>query len=94
MVVKQCIGFLNTPPLWKNQQFGIQQFKFPEIDLNGFVPKAIPSKIRLGHQMEFVFKQLIEYSSDYEIVLHNLPIRSGKQTIGEIDFILEDSKRF
>lgn len=90
MVKQQCIGFLNTPPLWQNEQFGIQQFKFPEIDLKAFQPKAIPSKLRLGHQMEYVFKQLIEYSSDYEVLLHNLPIKSGKQTIGEIDFILKE----
>ncbi|QCW99832.1 DUF1853 family protein [Aggregatimonas sangjinii] len=86
---KQCIGFLNTPPLWINEQFNIQQFELPEIDLTEFEPKAIPSKIRLGHQMEYVFKQLVEYHGNYEILLHNLPVHRGKQTIGEIDFILK-----
>lgn len=90
MVKKQCIGFLNTPPLWHNEQFAIQQFEFPEIDLKAFQPKAIPSKMRLGHQMEFVFKQLIEYCPKYEVLLHNLPVKSGNRTIGEIDFILKD----
>lgn len=90
MVKKQCIGFLNTPPLWVNEQFGIQQFDFPEVDLNSFKPEPIPKKIRLGHQMEYVFKQLIIHSEKYEILLHNLPVRKGKQTIGEIDFILKD----
>lgn len=88
---KQCIGFLNTPPLWQNEQFGIQQFDFPKVDLNTFKAKPIPQNIRLGHQMEYVFKQLVEHCSAYEILLHNLPIRKGKQTLGEIDFILKES---
>ncbi len=87
---KQIVGFLNTPPLWVNEQFGIQQFDFPEIKLKQFKAKPIPKKIRLGHQMEYVFNQLIEYCATYQVLLHNLPIRQGKQTLGEIDFILKD----
>lgn len=88
---EQCAGFLKTQPLWTNIQFGIQQFDFPEIDLKRFEAKPIPKKIRLGHQMEYVFKQLIAYSPKYDIVLHNLPVKNGKRTIGEIDFILRDT---
>lgn len=90
MVFEQCIGFLETPPLWVNEQFNMVQFEFPLIDLEGFKPKPIPSKIRLGHQMEYVFKQLLEFSDTYEVLLHNLPIKDGKRTIGEIDFILKN----
>ncbi len=87
---KQIIGFLNTPPIWVNKQFDIQQFDFPAIDLRQFKAKPILKKIRLGHQMEYVFNQLIDYSETYKVLLHNLPIRQGKQTLGEIDFILKD----
>lgn len=86
---KQCFGFLNTPPLWTKKQFGIQQFEFPEIDLAHLTTKPFPQKIRLGHQMEYVFKQLIEHSNNYGVLLHNLPIKQEKRTIGEIDFILK-----
>lgn len=92
MVKKQCIGFLNTPSIWINEQFGIQQFDFPAVDLKSFTPEPIPKKIRLGHQMEYVFKQLISHSKEFDVILHNLPVREGKQTIGEIDFILKDSQ--
>jgi len=88
---KQCSGFLNTPPLWVNEQFGIQQFEFPEVDLKSFQPTAIPAKIRLGHQMEHVFKQLIDHCTKYEVLLYNQHVREGKQTLGEIDFILQDT---
>jgi hypothetical protein len=90
MIQKQLHGFLNTPPLWTNTQFGLRQFNFPEISLDHFLAQPIPQKIRLGHQMEYVFKQLIEHSDVYEIVLHGLPIKEGNRTIGEIDFILKD----
>ena len=91
MLLQQCIGFIKTPPLWIKEKFGLTQFEFPEMDLKEFVPEPIPDRIRLGHQMEYVFKQLIEYCPDYEVLLHNLPIRDEKQTIGEIDFILRET---
>ncbi|WP_299534175.1 DUF1853 family protein [Ulvibacterium sp.] len=85
---KQFYGFLNTPPLWQNVQFGIQQFTFPKIDLNHFSTQPIPKRIRLGHQMEHVFKQFMAHSDSYEILLHGVPVKRGNRTIGEIDFIL------
>lgn len=87
---KQIKGFLNTPPIWVKTQFGILQFEFPKVDLTEFSSTPIPEKIRLGHQMEFVCKQLLDFCPKYEVLLHNLPIREGKQTIGEIDFILRE----
>jgi len=90
MIEAQCIGFLNTLPIWEKEQFDIQQFEFPSLSLTTYRPKPIPQNIRLGHQIEYIFKQLIEYSEEYEILLHNLPISQEKRTIGEIDFILKD----
>ncbi|WP_247656647.1 DUF1853 family protein [Maribacter sp. MMG018] len=85
----QIKGFVNTPPLWSKSEFGIQQFEFPYIDLSFYNAVAIPQKIRLGHQMEFIFKQLLDYCPAYEVLAHNIPIRQEKHTIGEIDFILK-----
>ena len=92
MITAQCKGFLNTPSLWDKKQFDVQQFEFPQLDLMNFFPAPFPNNIRLGHQMEYVFKQLLEYSEGYEVVLHNLPIRQDKITLGEIDFIVKDIK--
>ncbi len=90
MMISQSLGFLHTPPLWHGKQFDIQQFEFPNVDLKTFQPKVIAGNYRLGHQMEYVFKQLIEHSEAYDVILHNLPIRQEKRTLGEIDFILTD----
>lgn len=92
MIDKRFIGFVNTPALWTNEQFGITQFKFPEIDLTNFQFKSILQRLRLGHQMEQVFLQFVEASSQYDILLHKLPIKRHNRTIGEIDFILQDVK--
>lgn len=90
-IEKQLVqGFLKTPPLWQNTQFGLKQFYFPDIDILKFEPLSVPENIRLGHKMEHVCKQLLASSNRYEIVFHNLPIRVEKRTIGEIDFILKD----
>tara|TARA_R110002051_G_scaffold137916_4_gene210656 strand:+ start:85594 stop:86334 length:741 start_codon:yes stop_codon:yes gene_type:complete len=67
------------------------QFQFPEVMTDGFEPTPIPENLRLGHQMEYVCKQLLDASDAYEVLLHNMPIREGKQTIGEIDFILKET---
>ncbi|WP_339704324.1 DUF1853 family protein [uncultured Kriegella sp.] len=88
---KQCIGFLNTPPLWDTEQFDVQQFEFPDIDLPDFSPTAIPQNIRLGHQMEYICKQFLDHSNRHEVLLHNFPIYKDKQTLGEIDFILKET---
>jgi len=88
MVDKQCIGFLGTPALWVNEQFGMVQFEFPEIELEKFRPMPIPTNLRLGHQIEYIFSQLIEHSVDYSIAVQNLPVKQANRPIGEIDFIL------
>lgn len=61
------------------------------VDLESFSPAPIPDNLRLGHQMESICKQLLEHSSQFDVLVYNLPIREGKQTLGEIDFILKDA---
>lgn len=94
MSFQQIQGFYHTEPLWHKSQFGIQQFEFPKVDLTHFEPQEIPKNLRLGHQMEYAFEQLIRFEGTYDILIKNQPIRAGKTTVGEIDFILKhkDSK--
>ncbi len=87
-----CFGFYNTFPLWINEQFGIQQFEFPNLPMSNFKPKPINDRLRLGHQMEYVFEQLISYSKLWKIIAKNVLVDEGKNRIGEIDFILENTE--
>lgn len=68
----------------------MEQFVFPYIDQRTFKARSIPDNRRLGHQMEFIFKQLLDQCNAYELMVYNLPIKDGKRTIGEIDFILNE----
>tara|TARA_R110002051_G_scaffold4192_1_gene22449 strand:- start:14688 stop:15542 length:855 start_codon:yes stop_codon:yes gene_type:complete len=90
LTIKQIKGFIDTPPIWEQTQYGIEQFKFPIIDLSDFTTIPIPENLRLGHQIEYACKQLLEISEQYKVLVYNLPIREEKQTLGEIDFILKD----
>lgn len=88
--MKHILGFLNTQPLWKNQQFGLRQFEMPPMDISSFVPQPIPTNLRLGHQVEYIFKQLLEHSKAYHVVAYNIQVKKDAHTIGELDFIVED----
>jgi len=87
-VVKHIHGFLASPSLWEQTQFGLQQFEIPPLDLTHFEPQPIPEKLRLGHQIEYIFHQLISHSNVYEVVAHNIQIKKGNDTLGELDFIM------
>lgn len=86
-------GFLNTQPLWKQEQFGLRQFKIPELNLANFSPKPISQTIRLGHQVEFVFLQVLEAHPDYNILAHSVQVKRGHQTIGELDFLVAHKQK-
>ncbi|MGB6151394.1 MAG: DUF1853 family protein [Pricia sp.] len=68
----------------------MRQFKFPGVDLSGFTPKSIPERLRLGHRMEHIFKQLIITAPEYDLLLYNRTVTKNKRSVGEIDFILQD----
>lgn len=92
MNIEHALGFLNTPSLWEGSLCDITQFEFPQLHLVNFNSKPIPDNLRLGHQVEYLFHQLIEYSNVYEILIFNQPIKNENRTIGEIDFILRNKK--
>lgn len=86
-------GFIHTQPLWKQEQFGLRQFRMPDLDLDNFTPKPILKTIRLGHQVEFVFLQMLEAHPDYEVLAHSIQVRKGNRTIGELDFIVRHNNQ-
>jgi len=84
-------GFLETPPLWVNEQFGLQQFKMPPIDVETIRRQPIPNNIRLGHKMEHIFKQCLASQQHYKFLYSNIKIKKEKITLGEIDFLVENT---
>lgn len=92
MILQQIQGFLKTPPLWKGTLFEVEQFNFPEDILLDFIPQPISESIRLGHQIEQLFVQLLAYSKKYNVVLSNHSVKRHKITIGEIDYIIQNTE--
>jgi len=90
MELEQIKGFIGTPLLWEGNLQGVEQFIFPKSDMINFKVQPIPQNIRLGHQVEHIFHQLLDHGKIYEILLFNQPIKNENRTIGEIDFIVKD----
>lgn len=83
-------SFYNTSPLWSGIYDGLEQFRFPHMDLTTFYLPPVPQNLRLGHQIEYAFQQLLSHSEHYRILVHNLSIDRNKISLGEIDFVLQD----
>lgn len=97
-IKNQLQGYINTPSLWLNDLFGLRQFYLPVIstptqkDLLDNLPE-LQSNFVLGKRMESFFKYILETSGKYRILAHNLQIRDNKITLGEIDFLAEDTEQ-
>ena len=48
--------------------------------------------LRLGKYFEYLVQYAIEIDQRYNLVLKNLPIYSGKITVGEIDLVIRDTE--
>ncbi|WCO03233.1 DUF1853 family protein [Psychroserpens ponticola] len=85
-------GFLNTPLLWNsNPVLGLKQLQFQNYDTFLF-KRSLEKKLRLGLLAEqFVFNQL-EQLENCRILAENLQIQKEKQTLGELDALIEFDK--
>jgi len=89
--LKHIKGFINSDVLWTGNQFGLEQFEIPLIDLQTFKPKPIPTNLRLGHQIEHIFTQLLRYCNEYKVLAHSIQIKNGNNTIGELDYLIQST---
>lgn len=86
--MKHIQGFLNSPALWTQEQFGLKQFVMPKIDLSTFQPQPIPENLRLGHQIEHILYQLLDHSEVCDVLAHNIQVKKGNDTLGELDYLI------
>lgn len=88
-IYQQVSGFLATPPLWKNELFGITQFDFPnDVSAKDAAIEDSPYSI-MGKRMESFFEALLNNSEDWQVIDSNIQVAREKITIGEIDFLLK-----
>ncbi len=92
-VKDQFKGFIETPEIFaENGIFEYPLFKtlnrVPQI--SDFKPSAPPASV-LGKRMEDFFAQYITHFTPEEILIQNKQVIQGKNTVGEIDFLLKDT---
>ena len=84
---------------WTNSTFWLQQYQeikdlIYQLDAN---PSELQSTLeqqqdkRLGHRFETLLSFFFKLNKRYDVLAHNLQIQDKKRTIGEFDFIVQDT---
>lgn len=93
-------AFYQTASFWNGKLAGVQQFQLSNFDFSHLsstdqsleLPN-IPVDTVLGKRAEYFFRFCVEQSSNYELLAANEQIFRGKETLGELDYILKDLRR-
>lgn len=91
----QFSGFLKTPSLWTDDnnfpfpQFFLKEQKVPE-DLENKI--VIPGFPVLGKRIEYFFEAYLNSFTEEQVLAKNVQVRSGKITVGELDFLLKNRR--
>lgn len=81
-------GFLNSPSL-KGLIHSVTDFKLEKL---AKIPSyEFPPNPRLGKRVEFILKQLLLNGQNYTLLGDNIVLKNKKRTIGEVDFLLQQS---
>jgi len=68
---------------------GLPTFELSSMIIDEDLDFPLPSNLRLGHLAEKIVSELLKSSSNYNVLYENIQLSEDKQTIGEIDFIVE-----
>ncbi len=86
---KSYEGFLQSNLLWSDTEFGLEQFviEYGKLDFTRLWP--VPDKLRLGHQVEHIYLQLLKASNKYKVLARSIQLIEHKRTLGELDYIIK-----
>lgn len=83
-------GFAASHLLWEGTLFELKQYDaLPELPY-GTALRDIPTQLRLGHQIEFIYGQYLSHSPQHDVLAEAIQIIDNKKTLGELDFIIRD----
>ncbi|MFK7747982.1 MAG: DUF1853 family protein [Kordia sp.] len=68
----------------------ISTFHLAELEISTLPEFQLPTNRRLGHLIEKIVSELIKASKNYRMLYENVQIIQEKNTIGEIDFIIQN----
>jgi hypothetical protein len=89
MNLKSRIESILNAPILSAEITGIPTFLLSELQLEQLPKVTLPKHRRLGHLAERVVSELIKASTNYKMLYENLQIIQHKNTIGELDFIIQ-----
>lgn len=90
---KLLANFLNAP----NLVISSEEHDFKPFQLSGIKAPlsqnfVFPYNLIIGKQAEFCFAHYLEHSLRYKLISSNIQVNGKAQTIGEIDYLVFDSK--
>lgn len=86
-IQQQYQGFIDTPLLWTNTFYGLQQLQLPTINTTVYSGNLTKNP-RLGKRVESFVSCYLQQVDSIQIVHENIQIQKENRTIGEIDCIL------
>lgn len=91
--IKLLNNFLNAPDLLINsEEYDFAPFQFSQHEMVNKETFVFPHEIIIGKQAEFCFAYYLKHSRRYELIASNIQINGKTETIGEIDYLVFDSK--
>lgn len=92
-IQEQYKGFCETPSFVLGSNFGLPPaFETPFVSSENFdeISEELQKHDYLGKRMEFFFQQWIKSSPRYDLLAHSIQLIKDKQTLGELDFLVEE----
>jgi hypothetical protein len=86
-------NFLNAPNLViSSEEHSFTPFQFSQSETVHEETFVFPYDIIIGKQAEFCFAYYLKHSQRYELIASNIQINGEIETVGEIDYLVFDSK--
>ena len=91
--IKLLNNFLNAPDLLINsEEYDFSPFQFSQSEMVNKETFVFPFDIIIGKQAEFCFAYYLKHSQRYELLASNIQVNGETETVGEIDYLVFDSK--
>lgn len=92
MNTKARIASLFEAPILDSEITGFESFRLSDLEIESELSFDLPTNLRLGHLVEKTVAQCIRASNNFRLLNESIQLIEEKQTLGEIDFILEEVK--
>tara|TARA_B110000211_G_scaffold42925_1_gene44812 strand:- start:109 stop:924 length:816 start_codon:yes stop_codon:yes gene_type:complete len=91
--IKLLDNFLKAPDfVISSEEYGFIPFQISPFKTTPKEPFTFPYNIIIGKQAEYCFAYYLKHSKRYNLIASNIQINGAAETIGELDYLVFDSK--